>query len=1738
MGVGSMQQSVSRVSRGGTFLKVAVSALIGLAGLAAVGVQQAAAAAPPVVTSLSVTAGPASGGTAVQVNGTGFGSVGSVTAVYFGTASATFTQVNGIRIDATSPYTTSSSPTVNVTVVSKGVTSATSAADQFTYTWPSPPTVSGISPASGPIAGGTTVTVTGTNLPGASAVHFGTAAATPTVTSATTLTVVAPAGTGNQPVTVTTPNSTSIDADGAFFTYLTTPTVTGIRTVSNPAGGPTGGGTQVTIDGTSFTSDATVDFGTTAATSVLVNSLYSITATAPAGSGAVDVTVHTADGTSATSSADLYTYSSTLAAATGNAGYSTGAQSPSPATATNATQSGTTATITSVGTWYVGETVYLTGFSNGLTSGVYPVTVGGNGSFGIPYTTAVGAFVAGSVITYQTNSFNAASLVTGGTTIDPTTLTVVTPPASGTLAVSSGQLLYTPAQSTPTGSGTTWSQTVTTTGTQTATVAICETGDTWTGNPSTGCTEATINYVPSETGYYMGEQITALSTLIVSVVEDTGGSVIAPASAASGSTFSTTTAPPPAQLPASNSGFDVLSVGGYESITPVPTGLTLVPGSLHVTGGDAATAGKFIASLCTAAMGYVAGECTANLSGGNYHVSYPYIETSLNAATQIPGGTLITLPAVTAEWQVTATSGSTVSSYETEFGVSTNVAQPVGPQVLDTYPSNLASYNDQGLNAPVPTYSPPEARWSVNITAGTPTPTVTGVAPASGSTAGSTPVVITGTNLTGASAVTFGGVAATAYSVVNSTTVDATTPGGTAGAVNVSVTTPGGTGTDANGFTYVAAPTVTGVAPASGSTAGSTPVVIAGTNLTGASAVTFGGVAATGYSVVNSTTVDATTPGGTAGAVNVSVTTPGGTGTDTNGFTYVAAPTVTGVAPASGSTAGSTPVVITGTNLTGASAVTFGGVAATAYSVVNSTTVDATTPGGTAGAVNVSVTTPGGTGTDTNGFTYTTPTLPTVTGVAPASGPTAGSTPVVITGTNLTGASAVTFGGVAATAYSVVNSTTVDATTPGGTAGAVDVSVTTPGGTGTDANGFTYVAAPTVTGVAPASGPTAGSTPVVITGTNLTGASAVTFGGVAATGYSVVNSTTVDATTPGGTAGAVNVSVTTPGGTGTDTNGFTYVAAPTVTGVAPASGPTAGSTPVVITGTNLTGASAVTFGGVAATGYSVVNSTTVDATTPGGTAGAVNVSVTTPGGTGTDTNGFTYVAAPTVTGVAPASGPTAGSTPVVITGTNLTGASAVTFGGVAATGYSVVNSTTVDATTPGGTAGAVNVSVTTPGGTGTDTNGFTYVAAPTVTGVAPASGSTAGSTPVVITGTNLTGASAVTFGGVAATAYSVVNSTTVDATTPGGTAGAVNVSVTTPGGTGTDTNGFTYTTPTPTPTVTGVAPATGPTAGSTPVVITGTNLTGASAVTFGGVAATAYSVVNSTTVDATTPGGTAGAVNVSVTTPGGTGTDTNGFTYTGLGTVIIHWATPKPISYGVALSGVQLDATATTAGGTVVPGTFDYAPGAGSVLPVGLHTLSVTFTPSDQGDYPVTEDTVQLQVNQLVPTLNWVRPKAITYGTALGALQLNAGASVAGTFTYTPGPGSFPPGGTDTLSATFTPANPNYAVATVTTTIKVKKGSSSVSLVITNPSVAYGAEGAAGFQVSVRGANGAPGVGSVLVKSGSHTLCTATLTGPGAGICTLGATQLRVGTYSISAQVLANASLKSSRSTAMTLVVT
>ena len=146
---------------------------------------------------------------------------------------------------------------------------------------------------------------------------------------------------------------------------------------------------------------------------------------------------------------------------------------------------------------------------------------------------------------------------------------------------------------------------------------------------------------------------------------------------------------------------------------------------------------------------------------------------------------------------------------------------------------------------------------------------------------------------------------------------------------------------------------------------------------------------------------------------------------------------------------------------------------------------------------------------------------------------------MTITGTTLTGTTAVSFNETAA-AFTVTSATTIQATVPAG-ATSGPLSVTTPGGAATSAASFTV--APRITSFAPAVGPV--GTVVAINGANFSGTTSVKVNGLSAPTFTVVSPTTIQATVPtGATTGPLTL--TTAAGTATSASYFTVTAILTI----------------------------------------------------------------------------------------------------------------------------------------------------------------------------------------------------------------------------------------------------------------------------------------------------------------------------------------------------------------------------------------------------------------------------------------------------------------------------------------------------------------------------------------------------------------------------------------------------------------
>jgi eukaryotic-like serine/threonine-protein kinase len=225
------------------------------------------AVALPAITSVSPDSGSTTGGTRVTITGTG---LADVTVVRFGGVAGTITADSSTQITVTSPPRTGTVDTavttaaitadsdtqtastgagiVDITVTTRTGTSKITPADRYIYT-AAHPAVGRVSPNGGATAGGTTVTITGTGLAGATSVRFGTAAAIIAADSSTQITVRTPPGTGTVTVIVTTPAGTSAITNASHYAYTTRPGLTQSISFTAPQSGTPGGWAALPVTG-------------------------------------------------------------------------------------------------------------------------------------------------------------------------------------------------------------------------------------------------------------------------------------------------------------------------------------------------------------------------------------------------------------------------------------------------------------------------------------------------------------------------------------------------------------------------------------------------------------------------------------------------------------------------------------------------------------------------------------------------------------------------------------------------------------------------------------------------------------------------------------------------------------------------------------------------------------------------------------------------------------------------------------------------------------------------------------------------------------------------------------------------------------------------------------------------------------------------------------------------------------------------------------------------------------------------------------------------------------------------------------------------------------------------------------------------------------------------------------------------------------------------------------------------
>jgi len=280
------------------FMAVAIALGAMLATASVAGVAVARGSTAPTITSAKPDVGPTSGGTNVLVKGKNLQDV-SNGEVYFGSTEATdVIPHSSHEFHAIAPAGAEGTVSISVRIDAQTATLSNG------FTYEEIPTIQHVTPVRGPSAGGNRVQINGAGLTGATAVEFGSVAATSfQVDSDQAITAIAPAEPSKTKVqvTVTTPEGTSpADENGADnYTFVSgLPEVTSV----SPDFGVTTGGQSVTITGFGFVyqghAASAVDFGGVGAESFTVVNNNTIDATAPADTGTVDVTVTTGAGVS------------------------------------------------------------------------------------------------------------------------------------------------------------------------------------------------------------------------------------------------------------------------------------------------------------------------------------------------------------------------------------------------------------------------------------------------------------------------------------------------------------------------------------------------------------------------------------------------------------------------------------------------------------------------------------------------------------------------------------------------------------------------------------------------------------------------------------------------------------------------------------------------------------------------------------------------------------------------------------------------------------------------------------------------------------------------------------------------------------------------------------------------------------------------------------------------------------------------------------------------------------------------------------------------------------------------------------------------------------------------------------------------------------------------------------------------------------------------------------------------
>ena len=554
----------------------------------------------------------------------------------------------------------------------------------------------------------------------------------------------------------------------------------------------------------------------------------------------------------------------------------------------------------------------------------------------------------------------------------------------------------------------------------------------------------------------------------------------------------------------------------------------------------------------------------------------------------------------------------------------TSITATTPPSTIGTYPLRVTAVG--GLS------NPSGITYVSN-------PTITSIVPDGGFSGGNTSITINGSNFFSSIgnplSVTIGSpVTITSFtpSTISGTTNITSPPG----IYNVIVNASGGPSTLSNAYKYANAPTILSLNPSRGPTIGNVPITISGTNFITTSTIALNitmntiSIPVSSFIVpvaINSSTlITVTPPPLPSSTYNLVVSTIGGVASII--YTYFDVLKIDSIVPAFGATnkESGQGVTITGTEFSNVSAVKINSISM-AF-LINSPTqiVSVFTKSSNAGTQTVLLYNTTGNYSPTTGkFTYVDP--PTITNILPNSGRITGGTPVTIIGTNFIGTDdipiSVKIGGVQATIVSpdtVTPASNTSTTTPitlivppNVAPGLTTVDISTIGGSITLANAFTYIS-PTITSIVPNIGPLEGGTFIRINGTLLSSIDATQLNTPTVTidmipvSISSITDTEIIGITPPGFEGSKQLDIIWSNITISST--YEYSDELLIRSIYPTGGTIDGGTPIIINGKGFFGNVSITIGGNA------VNSSTVDpsntfisAITPPGSIGIKEVKI-------------------------------------------------------------------------------------------------------------------------------------------------------------------------------------------------------------------------------------------------------------------------------------------------------------------------------------------------------------------------------------------------------------------------------------------------------------------------------------------------------------------------------------------------